>query len=243
MSEQKPQPAGQIPGANPTLLGEIQSEVAVEAAPLLTLIVTHMKLVVGSILVLLLATLGYGVWQWQESKALHESQLALGTILLREAGQERVKALEDFAAKAPADMRQAVLLELAASSVAAGDYARAAEAYGELVAAEPTSATGTVAALNQADLLQRTQKPAEAVTVLEKLLAIAPEALRPTVREQLAGAAVQAGDFKKALTAYEELLQAESALPNGTNGVSNASANTAFFKDRVDALKKQLASK
>lgn len=231
---QIPPATSQIPGASPTLLGEIQSEVSVEAAPLLTLIVTNMKLVVGFILVLLLITLGYGGWQWQENKTLREAQLDLGRILVRDAGQERVNALEAFAAKAPVALRQAVLLELAASAVAVEDFGRAANAYGQLVTADPASAMGTIAALNQADLLQRTQKPAEAVVVLEKLLVQVPEVLRPTVREQLAGAAVQAGDLKKALAVYEELLQSESSAPS-------AGANVAFFKNRVTALKEKLS--
>lgn len=242
MAEKQRPVAGQNaqdPAQGQTLLGELQSEVSGEAAPLLTFIVNNMKLIVSGISLLVVVTVGYGAWQWNEAGNLRDAQIALGKILVRDSGAARVTALEAFAAKAPAGMREAVLLELAASAVNAQDFDRAAAAYGQIATADAASAIGMMAALNQADLLLRVNKPAEAVGVLEKLLANTPEALRPAVREQLAGAASQAGDLKKALGLYEELLTA----PENAPGAPNAETNTAFFRSRIESLKTQLAGK
>lgn len=234
MTEAQRPVAGQ-PGEQ-TLLGEIQSEVSGEAAPLLTFVVSNMKLIVGTILVLIAATLGYGVWQWQESQNTREAQVALGRILVREAGEARVKALREFATTAPADMRSAVLLELASSAVEAGDVPAAVQAFGELAAGQTDTALGMIAVFNQADLLLREGKAKEALAALEQLQAKAPEALRGLVRQQMAATAEQAGETAKAMALYEELI---TPVPGST---PRSDTETAFYRARIQALKAPAAA-
>lgn len=223
--------AGRPTGGDPSLLGEIQSEAAVEAAPLLTFIVSNMRVIVGAILLLLVATVGYGVWQWQDAKNVREAQIELGRILVRDSGEARVKALQAFLATAPPHMRGAVLLELASSAVAAENFNTAVDAYKELANSQTGTALGMVAALNESSLLQRQNQPAEALLVLEKLLPSLPENLRPAVREQIGSTAEQAGDIEKALKYYEEIL-----LPI-PGEAPRSETETAFYRARIQTLK------
>lgn len=235
MSEQqRPGPAGQP--VDQTLLGEIQSEVSGEAAPLLTFVVSNIKFIVGGVVLLVAATLGYGVWQWQENTTTRDAQIALGRILVQENGEARLKALQTFAATAPADVRSAVQLELAASAVGIGNVAEAAKAYGELAKQNPGSALGMIAVFNQADLLLREGKPKEALAALESIMAAAPEALRGLVRQQMAATAEQAGESAKAMALYEELI-----APT-VGGASRSATETAYYRSRLQALKASSAT-
>lgn len=225
--------SGNPAAADPSLLGEIQSEAAVEAAPLLTFIVSNMRVIVGAILLLLVATVGYGVWQWQDAKNVREAQIDLGRILVRDSGEPRVQALQKFLATAPEHMRGAVLLELASSAVAAEDFDSAVNAYKELATTQTGTALGMISALNESSLLQRQDKPSEALAVLEKLLPTLPENLQPAVREQMASTADQAGELKKALQYYEEILLPVPGQP------SRSETETAFYRARIQNLKER----
>lgn len=226
--QQRPGPAGQH--VDQTLLGEIQSEVSGEAAPLLTFVVSNMKWIVSGVVLLVVATLGYGMWQWQESKSTREAQIALGRILVQENGEARIKALKAFEATAPADMRGAVQLELASSAVESGNVAEAAQAYGALAKQNPGTALGMISVFNQADLLLREGKAKEALAALEGILATAPEALRGLVRQQMAATAEQAGESAKAMALYEELIAP-------TPGAKRSETEIAFYRSRIQALK------
>ena len=57
-------PSGpQIPGS---LMGEIQSEVAVEATPLLSFVLRNSRIIVTCIVLLVLVIAGVGGWQWHQ---------------------------------------------------------------------------------------------------------------------------------------------------------------------------------
>lgn len=228
--------SGNPAGGDPSLLGEIQSEAAVEAAPLLTFIVSNMRVIVGVILLLLVATVGYGVWQWQNTKAVREAQIDLGRILVKDSGEARVKALQGFLPTAPAHMRGAILLELASSAVTADDFDSAVTAYKELASTQAGTALGMIAALNESSLLQRQNKPAEALVVLETLLPTLPENLRPAVQEQIASTADQAGDLEKALKYYEEIL-----LPI-PGAAQRSEMETSFYRSRIQKLKERMTT-
>ena len=226
------------PGQEPEsgLIGEIQSEVSVEAAPLLTFVLTHAKVIVSLITLFVIGIAGFGVYQWQTGKTLQAAHLELGRILISPAGPAQVAALETFLPKAPASLKNGVLLELASSAVAAGDLAKAASAYGQLYTADPKGALGLISALNQADLLQREGQFDKAISLLEALEGGAPDALKTTVREELASLAEQAGQTEKALKTYEKLLTPDSgALPAGPE--------SAYYKARINALKARASQK
>ena len=72
-------PSGpQIPGS---LMGEIQSEVAVEATPLLSFVLRNSRIIVTCIVLLVLVIAGVGGWQWHQTRVEREAHLELGRIL------------------------------------------------------------------------------------------------------------------------------------------------------------------
>ena len=202
-------PLSGLPGqpGQPGLIGEIQSEVPVEAAPLLIFVLRHIRVIVGLVLVFVLAIVGYGIWQWQAEKNLAAARMELGQILGRQ-GQERVTALEAFLPKAPEALRLGVLLQLGASAVDVDDLDRAAAAYRQVSSADPDGAIGYAATAELAGVLQRQGKAAEALPLFESLAARAPEAMKMYARSELALAAEMAGDLNKAIAAHEELAAA-----------------------------------
>ena len=86
-------PSGpQIPGS---LMGEIQSEVAVEATPLLSFVLRNSRIIVTCIVLLVLVIAGVGGWQWHQTRVEREAHLELGRILVSTQGPERIAALEE----------------------------------------------------------------------------------------------------------------------------------------------------
>ena len=125
-------------------------------------------------------------------------------------GAARVAALEKFVAEAPASIRMSAWLALSDAAVAEQDFSKAALAFGKVAAADPSGAVGLLAALNEAQAQMRAGQPAQAVTILEKLESLMPEAQRQIVRITLAEAALLAGNAQRAKTAFEALAAASS---------------------------------
>ena len=99
-------PSGpQIPGS---LMGEIQSEVAVEATPLLSFVLRNSRIIVTCIVLLVLVIAGVGGWQWHQTRVEREAHLELGRILVSTQGPERIAALETFLPAAPSAMISAL---------------------------------------------------------------------------------------------------------------------------------------
>lgn len=214
------------------LMGEIQSEVAVEATPLLSFVLRNSGIIVSCVVLFVLAIAGYGGWQWHQNRVERDAQLAFGRILVSAEGPERVKALEAFLPEAPTSMKPGVQLEIAVTALADGDLAKAAGAYAAIAAGDPAGAVGLMAALNQADVLQRMNKPAEALAVLDALEKKAPESMRPAIQEGQAICAEQSGDLSRALAAYEAIVAAV-----GDNG------NTGYFQAKIAELKTRIAAR
>lgn len=212
------------------LLGEIQSEVSLEATPLLRFVLNNIRLIVAAVVVLVVSFIAFGAWQWHTLQAERDAQMTLGRILISTSGTERVAALENFLTEAPKAIRLGVQLELASSALAVQDFDRAAAAYGALFKEDSRGPVGLISAVNQADVLQRMGNPAQALTVLDALAKVAPENMLPGVREAQASCAEQTGDLARALAAYE-------ALVSGAEGV-----NTDFYQAKIADLKKRLAT-
>ena len=120
-------PSGpQIPGS---LMGEIQSEVAVEATPLLSFVLRNSRIIVTCIVLLVLVIAGVGGWQWHQTRVEREAHLELGRILVSTQGPERIAALETFLPAAPSAMKSGVQLEIATTALGLEQYGKAAEAY------------------------------------------------------------------------------------------------------------------
>ena len=214
-------PSGpQIPGS---LMGEIQSEVAVEATPLLSFVLRNSRIIVTCIVLLVLVIAGVGGWQWHQTRVEREAHLELGRILVSTQGPERIAALETFLPAAPSAMKSGVQLEIATTALGLEQYGKAADAYAAVAAADPKGSIGMMAAINQADLLQRQGKYS-----LEKS---APESLRPAILEGQAMSAELAGKLDRALAAYESI----------ATSLGDA-ANNGYFQAKIAELKARMAS-
>jgi len=216
-------PAQALPG----VMGELQSEVSAEAAPLLQFIVRHVSVIVGVVLLLIAGILATGIYQWNSARNLREAQTALGKILTGAAGADRAAALEALVKDAPESMRTGLWLEVAAAAQEAGDYAKAAAAFARVGQLDKTT-LGLVSVMNQADMLLRIGDAAQSLSVLEPLLAGAPETMRFVVREAVAMAAEAAGDSGKAIEMYQSMLAS-----------AGDGQDIAYYKARIATLQKK----
>ena len=218
-----------VPGTS-TLMGELKSEVAGEAAPLLTFVLKHIKLIVGVILLAIALIIGYGVWQWHTGKTLREARMELGRILVGSNNAAKITALENFVTKAPESLRGGIMLEIAKAAMETGDLQKAANAYGQVFKADPQGAMGLIAALNQADLLLRLDNPQEALATLNAMQA--PDHIKPVVQAQQALALEMAGLANEAIAKYEALLS-----------VATQEQDSSFYRHKIASLKTDAAAK
>ncbi|MCL1986040.1 MAG: tetratricopeptide repeat protein [Betaproteobacteria bacterium] len=210
----KPTPQGLPPlkksaAGTPTLpgiLGELQSEVSVEAAPLLQFIARNASAIMLLLGLFVVIVVGIGVWQWHVSKRDEEAQTNFSRLLLQQQGAARVSALESFAATAPDSIRLAAFMELGLAALAEKDAVKASAAFARVAALDNNEPFGTVAALSEARTLLQAGKAAEALAILEPLENTVPEHMRVQVRGLVALSARQAGKTDRAIKAYEDLL-------------------------------------
>ena len=189
----------------PGILGELQSEVSIEAAPLLRFLARHATAIMVVLGLAAAAVAGVGVWQWHASSRDEEARTHFAR-LLQQQGAARVRALEEFAAAAPDSVRLAALMELGLAALAEKDAAKAATAFARVAALDKDKALGTAAALSEARTLMQAGKPADALAILESLENTVPEYIRVQVRGLVALSARQAGKTDRAVKAYEDLL-------------------------------------
>ena len=210
----KPSPQGSLPlkktavnaPGTPGILGELQSEVAVEAAPLLQFIARNALVIMVLLGIFVAVVVGAGAWQWYASKRDEEAQTNFSRLLLQQQGAARVNALENFTATAPDSIRLAALMELGLAALAENDAAKAATAFARVAVLDKDKPFGTVAALSKAHTLMQAGKAAEVLTILEPLENTVPEYMRVQVRRLIALNAQQAGKTDRAIKAYEDLL-------------------------------------
>lgn len=191
-------------------LEKFQDVINRDTPPLLQKIVANLKpiLIGAAVLVALAATVaGFRMLQ---ARNLAGAQEALGSLLVSTSGKDKIAALEKFLPEAPGALRAAVLFELAGASMAVEDYAKAVDAWRQLVSVSKGDAR-LVASLGHARALVLAGKPAEAVAELSTLKAAAPEAFKAPLDRQLGLAAEAAGDKQTALAAYTDLLQSGEA--------------------------------
>jgi hypothetical protein len=211
MSKPKPQglpplkKSAAAPGT-PGILGELQSEVSVEAAPLLQFIARHAAAIMVLLGLSVAVVVGVGAWQWYASKRDEEARADFARLLLQQQGAARVSALESFAATAPDSVRLAALMELGLAALAEKDAAKAAAAFARVAALDKGQALGVAAVLSEAQTLMQAGKAAESLEILEALENTVPEYMRIQVRGLIALNARQAGKTDRAVKAYEDLL-------------------------------------
>lgn len=209
---------------SPTLLNDLKAEVSAESAPLLQFIVRNSGLIVGVVVVLLVALVGTAVWRWHQGGLQAEAQTELARIGITMKGGDRLKALDDLAAKASENMRYSIYLMQAEFAMQDQDYSRAEQAYATAAKLDADGAMGLMAALGQAGALIKLDRPADAVTLLQGLESRATEDGRATLRMLLGEAAEAAGKTDVAVAAYEALAASQPGLDGE------------FYRSRAEAL-------
>jgi hypothetical protein len=197
--------AAKAPGT-PGILGELQSEVSVEAAPLLQFIARHAVAVMAVLGLFVVLVVGAGAWKWYTSNRAEEARTDFAKLLLQHHGAARIHALENFVATAPDSVLLAALMELGLAALAEKDEVKAAAAFGRIAALDTDKPLGAVAALSEAQTLMRSGKAAEALAILEALEKSVPGHMHVQVRSLIALSARQAGKSDRAIKAYEDLL-------------------------------------
>lgn len=228
-----PAAAGRLPAdvqslAAAQMLGGLEAEVSPEAAPLWNFVLSHARALACGVLGVILIIVAAGAWKWYEESSADKARLELGRISATQDPAARLAALEAFAADAPASVLTAARLELAATAARAENWEKAVAAYAAVADAEKSSPLGVSARLNEADILMRLGRPAEAVSRLEAVLTAAPEDLLSTIHQQIAEAAESAGQKDRAAAAYEAAL---AALP------PSAVSESAYYRTRIARLR------
>lgn len=187
---------------SPDILNTIQHEIDDDIHPFLKLILDNLKpiaLAVGGIV--LVVGIYSGVTAYQEAQYA-KSVSTLGTILVEQDMNARIKKLEDFAATAPKELQTGIHLELARLYTASGEPTKADEAWKNIGQQE---GMGTISALARANSLIRESNYAAAVEILADAKKNAAEEYAAIISSTLAFAAEQAGQKDVALAEYEFL--------------------------------------
>lgn len=199
-----------------TLLDSIQSEVSREASPILEFLVKHSRKIVLAFAVLIVLVLAAGAFSFYTVSQKRETREALGKILVMPETQAKIAALESFADGAGPGVRTAAFMALANSATLQNMPEKAMRAWSE-VAKTADAATRLAANLAQASALHRQGKDAEALTLLEGLLASAPADAQATVNSLIVSVAESLGNWDRALMAC-------GAIVNQMNAGSEARA-------------------
>lgn len=210
------------------VIGEIQSEVSVEAAPLLKFIIKHSKLIVLLVVLLIGAIVTAGFMQWQAANKQEQAEAELGMILTGATqGADRIAALEAFIAKAPSRLQQGAWLELGMVAQQLGDHQKTAQAFDQAAQLGGTSVLASISRLNQADALMQSGKTDEALKILTALESATNGTMRTLARQTLAAAAEAAGNKELAIKTYEAL------------AAQGPETDLAFYRARLAILKAQ----
>ncbi len=188
-------------------------------------ILTQWRVLTALVVAVLLAVAGYSYYQHVHQQARVQAENALGLIIANKTGPERLNSLEAFLKTAPSSIKDAVLLEIARTSMDQNNFERAAQAWGDVALTAPEGMS-TVAAIGQATTLAQAGNKDKAVTLLAALLPKAPQALQIPVARQLASLAEDAGKYPEAIAAYERLKEA----------AGNA-GNKSFYDNKIADLK------
>lgn len=211
------------------LLRDLQAEVSSESAPLLQFILRHGGAIAGFVVLFVLVLAGTGLWRWYDASRNDEARQELARISMQPAGAEQVKALTALAEKAPDAVRFAAWLAVGQGALRGSDAAAAAAAFAR-AAGERDGAFGLAASLDEAGALLKAGRNAEALALLQKLLASLPgEMPAPQLRQMTAEAAAAAGKPDEAARMYLALAREAQGLDSD------------YFRSRARALSPKTA--
>lgn len=207
------QPTPSTPGStpsSPTLLTDLRAEVGAESAPLLQFILRHAALIACGVGLFVLVLVGAGIWNWRNETAREDAQAELARISLTLKGEERTKALGELAARAPEDVRFAVLAAQAQSAAESQDWPQAARIYGEAARLDSEGSLGQAALFAQCGALMNAGTPesaSEALAVLQALTGRVEAARQGALLRMQAEAALAAGRTDVAVAVFSKLAE------------------------------------
>lgn len=207
------QPTPSTPGStpsSPTLLTDLRAEVGAESAPLLQFILRHAALIACGVGLFVLVLVGAGIWNWRNETAREDAQAELARISLSLKGEERTKALGELAARAPEDIRFAVLAAQAQSAAESQDWTQAARIYGEAARLDSEGSLGQAALFAQCGALMNAGTPesaSEALAVLQALTGRVEAARQGALLRMQAEAALAAGRTDVAVAVFSKLAE------------------------------------
>ena len=219
MNPQKNQGAEDSP-----LLRDLQAEVSSESAPMLQFMLRHAGTIASIVVLFVLVLAGTGIWRWYSTSKNDEARQSLARIVLQTSGPAQVKELAALAEKAPAEVRLSAYLALGQSAMSNGDTATAASAFAK-AAKEGDGSMALVASMNEAAVLLKSGKYAEALALLQQMQSALPgEVSAPQFKQMTAEAAVVAGQTEQAARMYLALSREAQGL------------NSEYFRARAYAL-------
>lgn len=195
-----------------SLVSSLQSEVALEASPLLAFLVTHAAKIAVGIVLFILAIGGYWFYSsHMENRRVEESK-ALGQLMIISDPRMRLEKLEAFLPDAPASVQGAAWFAVLDASIALQDNDKIYAAWERISKLDPNMAVP--AALGMSSALAAEGKNKEALTVLEGL-ALTPQSLDFfNVQTHIALLSELLGDYKRAAAASDALSSAPGIDPN-----------------------------
>ncbi|WP_462324114.1 tetratricopeptide repeat protein [Desulfoplanes sp.] len=209
------------------ILNEIEQEADQDLHPLLKKILDNLKPIgmgIGAIILVVGGYSGYTTYAKMQTKKLNNE---LGSILIQEDPAKRITSLNQFLSEHPSAMPVGTLLEVANAAMNSKDYQEAASAWSR-VAGESEGEIEILALMGQARALGLDGKYEESLTVLDTIDTTAAKDFATPLSRQIAHAAEQAQDWKKALAAYEELK------------TTGAVTNTAFLDMKIAEIRAKM---
>lgn len=207
------------------LFSGIQGEVSAENAHLLQFITRHAATIAGVVILLLLAVIGMGVWNWHQGNVLADTQRELERISTRLQGAEKDEALLSLARNAPESMRLFIYLTLGKSAQENGNPKLAGEAYAMAARADEGGGIGLAAALGSASTLLAQGDYKGGLTLLQQLQSRDPQVAASRPFQQMLGeAADRAGNLQLAYQTYEALAR------------DAQDAEAAYFRGRAEEV-------
>lgn len=207
----------QQPAFQPGLVDSLQSEVSAEASPLMLFLVAHARKIALVLVLFILGIGGYWLYASRAEKAAREDAQALGAILIISNPAMRLERLEAFVPGVPASVKHEAWFALAAAAGQVNDHAKAYKAWETIRGFDP-ALKGT-ASLGMANALAQQGKQAEALALLNGVVADlkGPEAVNANVRIALLAEATR--DYARAIAACDAILSAPEIVadPRNTN--------------------------
>ncbi len=190
---------------DPSVMANIQAEVAEESRPLLLFITKNAKFLVGFIVLLIIALAVTAIYRYVENSQRDETLDAVARIMARPADAQQLRDLQVLVETTPESMRTAVAVAMAESAMRQNNAPKAAEAYGMVARAEYDSPMGLSSAVSQAGWLLRQGKYAEGLEILKSIEPRLTTQAGQQIRVMLAEAAYRAGDRELAASTYEKV--------------------------------------